>query len=187
MQLQHRRWVGRLIKAGLVLAAVVLVLAWVRRKSPVRGDFRVQSEAPAAEALGPGDLRVFNQDSSVNLILQGANVLAGLSPKTVERIRSEMQQSMADDTAGLGGSIAQMVKKTVAGAVGTHAVYPVRNMREIEYRDGRIVITRRDGSTDELFSSIKKDEQRMSETFSPEDARRFVEAVRARIKELNGS
>ena len=86
MQLQHRRWVGRLIKVGLVVVAIVVVLAWIQRKSPVRGDFRVQAEPPAAEALGPGDLRIYNQDSSVNLILQGSNVLAGLSPKTVWRL-----------------------------------------------------------------------------------------------------
>ncbi|HYC51713.1 MAG TPA: hypothetical protein VEB19_11440 [Gemmatimonadaceae bacterium] len=184
MQLEHRRWVGRLIKAGLVVAAVMVVLAWIQRKSPVRGDLRVQTEPPAVEQLGDGDLRIYNRDSSVNLILQGPNVLAGLSPKTIERVRAEMQESMADDTAGLGGSIAQLVKKTVSGAIGTHAVYPVRDMREIEYTSGRIVVTRRDGTTDEIFSSVKRNEQKVSETFVPEDAQRFVEAVRARMREL---
>ena len=184
MQLQQRRWVGRLVKAGLVLAAVMLVLAWIQRKSPVKGDLRVQTDPPAAEALGAGDLRIYNQDSSVNLILQGPNVLAGLSPQTIERVRAEMQESMADDTTGLGGSIAQLVKKTVSGAIGTHAVYPVREMEAIDYRDGRIVITRRGGKTDEILGSIQKNDQKLSETFPPQDAQRFVEAVRARMREL---
>jgi len=184
MQLQQRRWVGRLVKAGLVVVAVMLVLAWIQRKSPVKGDLRIQADPPAAEALGQGDLRIFNEDSSVNLILQGANVLAGLSPQTVERVRAEMQESMADDTTGLGGSIAQLVKKTVSGAIGTHAVYPVREMEAIDYRDGRIVIIRRGGKTTEILGNIQKDDKRLGETFPAEDAQRFVEAVRVRMREL---
>ena len=184
MQLQHRRWVGRLIKAGLVLVALMIVLAWIQKKSPVRGDLRVQSQAPTADALGAGDLRIFNDDSTVNLVLQGPNVLAGLSPKVIEKVRAEIKESTADDTAGLGGSIAQLVKTTVANAIETHVVYPVRDMRDIEYTNGRIVVTRRDGSTTELFKNIKNDGEPLSQTFPPEEARRFVEAVRARMKEL---
>lgn len=184
MQVAHRRWVGRLIRVGLVVAAVVIVLAWLQRKSPVRGDFRVQSQAPATEALAAGDLQIFNRDSSVNLILQGSNVLAGLSPKTVAKVRADLEASSAKDTTGLGGSIAQLVKKTVAGAIGTHVVFPLADIREIRYADGQIVIERMDGSRSELFSSVKTNGQPLERTFSPEDLQRFAEAVRARKKEL---
>jgi hypothetical protein len=185
IDVRHRRWVGRLIRVGLVGIAVLLVLAWIQRKSPVRGDLRVQAEAPAVEALGAGDLRIFNRDSSVNLILQGANILAGLSPKTVAKVRADLEASTAKDTSGLGGSIAQLVKNTVAGAIGTHVVYPIRDIREIEYRGGQIVVVRRDGSTAELFKNIQGDnKEELGRTFPEADARRFVEAVRARQAEL---
>lgn len=185
ISVQHRRWIGRLIKLGLVGLAVVVVLAFLRRKSPVRGDLRIDPSPPVAEAaLGTGDLRVYNRDSSVNLILQGDRILAGLSPQTVERVRRELESSTADDT-GLGGSIAQIVKRSVAGSIGTHVVYPVRDIREIEYRDEQIVIVRKDGSTARLLGSVKTGEQEAGKTFRPEDAQRFVEAVRARKRELD--
>ncbi len=184
MQLAQRRWVGRLIRIGLVVVAVMLVLSWVQRKSPVRGDFRVQSEPPATTALGPGDVQIFNRDSAVNLILQGANVLAGLSPKTVAKVRADLEKSAVKDTSGLGGSIAQMVKKTVASAISTHVVYPLADIREIRYADGRFIIERMNGSTSELFGNVKTDDRPLGGTFSDADAQRFVEAVRARKKEL---
>ena len=182
IEARQRRWVARLIKIGLVGVAVMVVLAFIQRKSPVRGDLRIETDAPAIEALAVGDLRIYNRDSTVNLILQGDRVLAGLSDKTVEKVRRELEASTADDTAGLGGSIAQIVKKTVSSSIGTHVVYPVRDMRDIEYRDGHIVITRRDGSSSQLFGSVKTDGESAGKTFPPEDAQRFVEAVRARIR-----
>ena len=185
ISVRHRRWIGRLIKLGLVGLAVVVVLAFLQRKSPVRGDLRIDTNPPAVdEALAAGDLRIFNRDSSVNLILQGDRILAGLSPQTIEKVRRELEQSTADDTAGLGGSIAQIVKRSVAGSIGTHAVYPVRDLREIEYRDGQIVITRKDGTTSRLLGSVRTGEEEAGKTFRPEDAQGFVTAVRARMKEL---
>lgn len=182
--IQHRRWIGRLIKVGLLGLAVVVVFAFLRRKSPVRGDLRLDANPPVAgAALGTGDLRIYNRDSSVNLILQGDRILAGLSPQTVERVRRELESSTADDT-GLGGSIAQIVKRSVAGSIGTHVVYPVRDIREIEYRDGQIVIVRHDGSATRLLGSVKTGETEAGKTFRPDDAQRFVEAVRARKRQL---
>lgn len=184
MELAHRRWLGRLAKLGLVLVAIVIVLAWIQRKSPVRGDLRLQSDAPVAEALGAGDVRIFNRDSSVNLILQGTNVLAGLSPQTVERVRAKLEESTAKDTSGLGGSLAQLVKSAVAGAIGTHVVYPLADIRDIRYVDGQLVLDRRDGSTTELFGNMERDREEIGKTFAPDDARRFIEAVRTRKQEL---
>lgn len=185
ISVQHRRWIGRLIKLGLAGLAVVVVLAFLQRKSPVRGDLRIDSDPPAAEAtLAAGDLRIYNRDSSVNLILQGDRILAGLSPQTVEKVRRELEKSTADDTAGLGGSIAQIVKRSVAGTIGTHVVYPLRDIRTIEYRDEQIVIERHDGSTSRLLGSVRTGEKEAGKTFQPEDAQRFVEAVRARKREL---
>lgn len=204
--LQQRRWIARAIKVGLVGAAVLVVMAWigVRRdhdRTEVRFDPHpdpVVAVEPAAgpraragatrsiEAMAPGDIRIFNQDSSVNLVLRGDEVLAGLSPQMREKITQEIAQSTTDDTSGFGAAIANVVKTTVASAIGTHAVYPVRDIREIEYRDGHIVIVRNSGRRVELLGNVKSDGEEISRTFSREDALRFVEAVRARKRALDG-
>lgn len=193
---QQRRWIARAIKVGLIGAAVVVVMAWIGTKRGHRSDrteMRVERRAPdverqtpAMEALGPGDMRIYNQDSSVNLVLRGAEVLAGLSPQMREKITREIAQSTTDDTAGFGAAVANVVRTTVASAIATHAVYPVRDIRDIEYRDGQIVIVRNSGRTVELLGNVKTDGEKISRTFAREDALRFVEAVRARKRALEG-
>ena len=177
----HRRWIGGLIRAGLVVVAIVVVAAWFWRRTPRPPEIRIQTQAPTAAALGPSDVQIFSRDSAVNLILQGDNVLAGLSPKTIAKIRSELDASAkTDDTTGLGGSIAQFVKKTVADKIGTHVVYPVAEIRDIRYDGGEIVIVQTNGSETRLFKNVKVNKEPLSQAFPPEDAQRFVEAVRAR-------
>jgi hypothetical protein len=204
---QRRRWIARAIKLGLVGAAVLVVIAWIGMKRSDRGeehtevriepDVHVEPESRAdartgpvrtraVEALAPGDVRIFNIDSSVNLILRGDEVLAGLSPQMREKITQQVTQSTSDDTAGFGAAVANVVRTTVASAIGTHAVYPVRDIRDIEYRDGHIVIVRNNGRTVELLGNVKSDGEEISRTFAREDALRFVEAVRARRHALDG-
>lgn len=181
----HRRWIGGIVRAGLVVIAIVVVAAWFWRRTPRAPDIRIQSEAPTVESLGAGDMQIYNRDSSVNLILKGDNVLAGLSPKTVAKIRAELAASTSDvDTTGLGGSIAQFVTKTVADKIGTHVVYPIAEIRDIRVDGEEIVIVRNNGSETRLFGNVKVDKQPVSKAFRPEEAHRFVEAVRARKRNL---
>lgn len=188
----HRRWIGRLIRFGLVAVAIIIVARWLSQrtsaavKTAVRSaDVRIQSEAPAAATLGPGDAQIFSRDSSVNLILQGDKILAGLSPQTVAKIRADLEKSGAtDDTSGLGGSIAQFVKKTVADKIGTHVVYSLADIRDIHYENDEIVLEDLKGNRKRMFGNVKVNKHPVSESFPPEDAQRFVELVRARKKSL---
>jgi hypothetical protein len=202
---QRRRWIARAIKVGLVGVAVIVVMAWVHaRRGGDRTEFRIEPHPeptvgvePSAEArsaatrsieatLEPGDTFIFNKDSSINLVLRGAEVLAGLSPQMRAKITQEIAQSTTDDTTGFGAAIANVVKTTVASAIGTHAVYPLRTIRDMEYRDGRIFIVRNNGVKIELLGNIKSDGVEVSRTFAPDEAQRFIDAVRARKRELRG-
>ncbi len=180
-----RRWIGRLIRAGLVLLAVAVVGLWIGRRFSHRvPDVRVQRAVVTEQALGPGDLRVYNVDSTVDIVLYGDRVLAGLSPRTAERIRAEMQRDASKDTTGLGGFIAATVKQTVASAINTHVVYPVADIADMRYEDGSLVIQRKDGGTTHLFGNTKVNGRNQSKSFRPEDAERFIAAVRARQRQL---
>ena len=184
-QLARRRWIGRLIRVGLIGVAIAIVGLWLARRVPKPPEIHIQSEAPTVEALAPGDMQIYSRDSSVNLILQGNNVLAGLSPKTIAKIRGELDASAEKiDTTGLGGSIAQFVKKTVADKIGTHVVYPVAEMRDIRYEGGEIVIVQTNGGETRLFHNVKVNKEPLSQAFPPDDAERFVAAVRARKSAL---
>ena len=179
-----RRFVAALVRLALVVLAVVVVGRYFKNKIfASRGSVHVQREAPPAnEALGPGDMRIYSADSSVDLVLSGENILAGLSPKMVEQVKAEMdKQSDRGDTSGFAGSIKHLVKTSVAGAIGTHAVYRLADMRDIRYEDGRIVFEAKDGKQHDLFGNTKVNGNKASNEFRPDDAQRFVEAARNRM------
>jgi len=182
MSPSSRRFIAGLVRVGLVVLAIVFVSGYLARKMPHRSRVRVQTEVPSPEALGPGDMRIYNADSSVDLILVGDKILAGLSPKTIAKIQGGLAQSASHDTSGLGASISQMVKKSVAGAIGTHAVFPLSDIRDIRYENEQIVFERKDGSTHRLFGSTRVDGEKVSNTFRQEDAEKFIAAVKARMK-----
>jgi len=180
-----RRFVAGLIRIGLVILAVVIAGAYIGHRGPKRSHMRVQTEVPPpSAALAPGDMRIYNADSSVDLILEGNRILAGLSPKTVEKIRSEMERSTTGETSGLGGSIAAVVKKSVAGAIGTHGAFPIASISDIRYEGGdvgEIVIDWKDGGTHQLFGNTNVDGSKVGKSFRREDAEPFVAAVKARM------
>src|SRR5262245_36316326 len=179
-EMTSRRWVGRLIRAGLVFLAIFLVAGWVWRRVPHGSNLRVMPAPVADEAMAPGDLRIYNRDSSVDVVLQADRLLAGLSPKTVAKVQEKMKESQVKDTSGIGGLIASTVKQTVANAIGTHVAYPLSEIREIRYEDGQLIIEKVKGGETRLFGDAKVDEREVGKQFSEEDAQRLIDAVKAR-------
>jgi hypothetical protein len=176
-----RRFVAGFVRIALVVFAIVLVSGYVRRKfSHETRHVSLEREAPAPDSLGPGDIRILDADSAVDLTLAGDKILAGLSPKTVAQVKGEMDKSTDGDTSGLGGSISKIVKQSVAGAIGTHAVFSLNDIRDIRYEHDQIVVDWADGGKHELFGSASVNGRKTSKSFRREDAMRFVQAVRAR-------
>ena len=178
-----RRFVAALVRLTLVVLALALIGRYFKNKFfASHGSVSVQREAPpATEALGPGDMRIYSADSSIDLVLSGNNILAGLSPKTVDKVKSEMEKETDKDTSGFAGSISKIVKSSVAGAIGTHAVYALSDIREIRVDDGHIVFDSKDGKQHDLFGKASVNGNKVSSSFRPDDAQKFVEAVRARM------
>lgn len=181
MSTSSRRLIAALIRTGLVVLALFVVGGYVMRRVPRPKHTRIQTEVVSPETLAPGDVRIYNADSSVDLTLTGDKILAGLSPKTVAEIKSKLETETARDTSGLGGSIAQIVKKSVAGAIGTHVVYRVSDIRDIHYDGDQIIVDWKDGGTHNLFGSTNVNNHKVSNTFRPEDAKRFIDAVHERM------
>jgi hypothetical protein len=176
-----RRFVAGLLRLALVVFAIVFVSGYVRRKfSHETRHVRVQTETVETDSLGPGDVRIFDADSAVDLTLKGDKILAGLSPKTIGQVKEEIDKSTTGDTTGLGGSISQIVKRSVAGAIGTHAVFPLSDIKDIRYENNQIVFDWNDGGKHEMFGNASVNGRKTSKSFRREDAMRFIQAVRAR-------
>ena len=183
MTVTSRRVVAGLIRFGLVILAIVFVSGYFMHKRPVRSKhtMRLETEVPPPAALAPGDMRIYNRDSTVDLVLAGNSILAGLSPKTIAKVKDAVNAKTSGETTGIGGSIAQIVKSSVANAIGTHASYPLNEISDIRYENNTIVFNWKNGDEHEVFSNTKVDGERVSRTFSQEDAERFIAAVKDRM------
>lgn len=168
---------------GLVIFAFALAFVWIKHRihvPTVGKHVRVETQMPP-DTLGPGDVRLYNNDSTVDIVLLGDNILAGLSAKTVAKVKGSLEDSKGD-TTGFGGMISSIVRSSVAGAIGTHAVFPLSEVKDIQYDGGRIRVTWMDGGNHDLFgdAKVKVDKGEVSHSFNEADAKRFVAAVRAR-------
>lgn len=177
---RSRRTIGALIRAGLVILAIVIGGGWLfgRLHSRDRGSLPSGIVRTEGQALQPGDVRIVSRDGNVSITLQGDRILAGLSPEKVAEVRKELEASAEKDTSGLGASIAQMVKKTVADNISRQLAYAIADVSEVTHEDGHIVLHMTDGKTNRLFESTNVDGERPR--FSGDDARVFIDAFRAR-------
>jgi len=184
MELQTRRRVGILIRIGIIVGTIVFVAGWMWSRVPKGPENLDFASAPAVEALGPGDLQIVSIDGSIDLILKGDKVMGGLSPAAVAKIRADMDKNQPKDGSGFGNMIAGVVKSSVASALEWHVTYPVEEITELRFRDGRLIVkTRAGGDREHDFGNIKTDNNKEPARFSQSDADRFVEAFLARRKE----
>lgn len=190
---KRRRITYRLVQLGLVVVTVGIAVAFVANRVTINGDrdvearteVRVSTDVPDATQLGPGDMQLLNQERTVELILQGPHIYAGLSPEMVERIRSEISSKGPDDSSGLAGIIASQVKAQVSDKIGIHARFDVRDISDIRLEGERLVIEWRSGKDQDLFGSDRTDRRRgNTNRFSRDEALRFIELVKARQREI---
>jgi hypothetical protein len=129
-------------------------------------------------ALGPGDVKITNADSSVDMAVVGQQIVVRLSDKTMAKVREETDTAKVKDN-GFGGSIEKMVKKTVASALGQQYTYPLSDVRDARYENGRIVLDV-NGREPRLLANTEVGGKKVMESFRPDDAQRFVAAVNAK-------
>lgn len=186
MDQSSRRTISVLIRIGLVCLAIVLVAGWVTRHVhvPGRRHMKLQTVSRAPTALGAGDYRLYNVDSSVDVTLMGNRILTGLSPKTVAEIRGKLASSRDGDTSDLGRAIAGMVKQTIANNIDTHAAFNVADIRDVRFVDGRLVFDWRNDSHETVLGEHMKVNGKEGNRFRRDEAERFIAAFRARKAEL---
>jgi hypothetical protein len=144
----------------------------------------VDDPRPAAAAdADSGGLVITSRTGSVNLGLAGGRVYMQLSDSVRRQVRTQMatNPAAAPDTTTAGGAlgafIERTVKKTVQEALDQRLSRPLDEIEDIRYENGEIVFAYR-GSGLVRFEQVKVNDEPVLRTFAPEDARRFVEAVR---------
>lgn len=170
---------------GVALVTPVFVSACDREDHDVRVSTKGRDRSNATfvardttRRLGPGDVQIVNTDSTLQIGLYGDSIVTGFGSKAIEKIKSSTDT--ADVGSGLGASIEKFVKSTVADALNHEITYAVADVQDVRYENGKLEFYWKDGSRMKLFENTSHNRTPMSETFQPDDARRFVAAFKAR-------
>ena len=138
-----------------------------------------EAAAPVADApLGPGDVRIVTTNGGIDLALIGDSISSGLSPQAIREVKAQTDTAQVSGS-GFGAQIEKMVKGTVQGAIGKRASFPLSEVREVRY-DGEKLVFEWSGEPRKLFENTKIDGKPLLASFTPDDARRFADAVNAR-------
>lgn len=131
------------------------------------------------DSLRTGDVRIVTTNGGVDLALIGDSISTGLSPSALKKVREETDTARVTGS-GFGASIEKMVKGTVQGAIGTRVSFPVSAVRQARY-DGEKIVFEWAGEPRKIFDNTKIDGKPLLASFTPEESRRFVDAVNARV------
>ena len=119
-------------------------------------------------------VRIVTTNGGIDLALIGDSISSGLSP-TRPQVRREADTTNVTGS-GFGAQIEKMVKGSVAGAIGTRVVPGLRRARSpLRRREARVRVERRAASL-----RPAKIDGKLLASFSPEDSKRFADAVNAR-------
>jgi hypothetical protein len=115
-------------------------------------------------------------DGEVTLVLTRRVVALQLSDRILRELDRELDRE-EDESAGW---LEHVIKGAVIGGVRNlldHSLEcRVAELRDVRYRDGRLVLVTEDG--DRIFEDVKYDDRPILESFADEDARAFVREFR---------
>jgi hypothetical protein len=171
-------WIGVVVAAPLVIAACDRGSTRVRVSSGRDRSDATLAARDANRVLGPGDVRVMNRDSSVQIAVIGDSIVTGFGPSVIAKIQESTDTSTAGN--GFGASIEKMVKGAVASALDHEIKYAIADVQDVRYEDGKLQFYWKDGSRMKILESTHSNDKPISETFSEADAQQFIAAFHAR-------
>ena len=115
-------------------------------------------------------------DDVASLLLTREVVALQLTDRSLRRIREGDDHDEEND-----GFLAQMISSVVRSTVHTvlrrSIEIPIADLRSVEYRGGRLILTTEDG--ERVFEEVEVNDTDVMESFSPRDAQAFVREFRA--------
>jgi hypothetical protein len=116
-------------------------------------------------------------DDVASLLLTRRVVALQLTERTLGNIGREMDEDDEDGDGGfIGRMVSNMVKSTVRSVLRRSLEIPLDEVRSVDYRGGRLLITTEDG--ERVFERVEIDDTEVMESFSRRDAEEFVRQFR---------
>jgi len=130
-------------------------------ESPARWARRHDTEAAR--------LAITTSDGEAVLVLTDQVVAIQLTDKTLHRVAHELKVDCEDTDNALGHAIKTAVVGMISDLLDHCAECPIRDLRDVEYRDGELVFTTQEGQR--VLGDFDVHDRNVMSGFSPEDAR----------------
>lgn len=129
------------------------------------------------ERWDAGDARraITSRDGAVTLLIDDREVALQLSDRAMHKISRKLHEKGNDDDSDenpIGQALKDAVLTVVRSMLDHSVECRVRDLRSVDYRDGRLELITNDG--DRLYEKIEVDGRDVLESFAPADARDFV-------------
>jgi hypothetical protein len=169
----------------IVLATLALVPALsqpVHACDKHRSSFNSDCCEPPARWASRHDTRdarfyINTEGGKASLLITNSVVAVQLSDKTINKVHRKFRESENEDSDNtLGHAIKVAVFSAVRLALDHSAECPIRDIRDVDYHNGRLVITTEDGKR--LFEDMDVSDDDVLASFSERDALAFVKEFR---------
>ena len=147
--------------------------------------------APARWAMrhdaGDARIAITTEDGDATLLLTDQVVAMQLSDRTLHRLRQRLRREEdareedGGDALGIGTAIRATVFSAVRTLLDHSAEVPVRQLRDVDYRDGRLRFTTASGGG--VFDDVDVNDRDVTASFRDRDALAFVREFR-RLKAM---
>lgn len=123
-------------------------------------------------------LAITTTDDAASLILTRDVVAMQLTDRTLRGMHAEMDRDAKKDDDGIFASmVASVVRGTVGNVLRRSLEVPIRDIRTVDYRGGRLLFVTEEG--ERLFEKTEINGTDLAASFSARDAQAFVREFRA--------
>lgn len=132
-----------------------------------------------AQRHDAGEARIIitSRDGDAALLLTDDVVAMQLSDRTLHKIRRELKHDHDEDE---DNAFAQAIRSAVVAGVSSmldhSAECPIRDLKDVDYRQGRLIFTTQSGRR--IYDNVEVDDEDVMRAFSESDARAFVREFR---------
>jgi hypothetical protein len=116
-------------------------------------------------------------DDVASFVLTSGVVALQLTDRTLRHVDGEMEREVRKENGIFASMIVSAVRGTVTNALRRSLEVPIRDLRTVDYRNGRLVFITEDG--ERIFENVEIDDTDVTASFSARDAQAFVREFRA--------
>ncbi|MFO7799640.1 hypothetical protein [Rhodohalobacter sp.] len=160
------------------LAVILLFISFPLQTAAQENGTFISSNQTEAEIVprypkNDAEYHITTQEKSVTLLLTNSAIYLQFTDEYLEKIADDIRgKNESDDSGHFGDVLRSAISSGVQTLLDRAITIPLDEIEEIDYENGRLVITNNDG--EEMFEEAEIEDVLIMEDFSRRDARRFV-------------